>query len=229
VNGDVFETQRGVVLPRTTVIVRGDRISAVGPSDSVAVPEGATIIDAAGKTIMPGMWDMHTHAFLLSQSTSGPAHLSIGVTSVRDLASDVDVATQLRDRAATGEILSPRVELAGFIEGPGRWAGPSEVIVRTEDEARGWVAKYDSLGYKQIKLYNLVQQDLVPAIADETHKRGMRLSGHIPRGLSTPAAVRLGFDEINHAAFLFSTFYAIRSTPRRCARIRPFRRSLPRA
>ena len=97
--------------------------------------------------------------------------------------------------------------LAGFVEGPGRWAGPSEVIVATEAEARSWIARYDSAGYKQIKLYNLVQQDLVPAIADEAQKRGMRLSGHVPRGLSTPAAVRLGFDEINHAAFLFSTFY----------------------
>ena len=66
---------------------------------------------------------------------------------------------------------------------------------------------YDSLGYKQIKLYNLVHPDLVPTFAAEAHKRGMRLSGHIPRGLSVPAAVELGFDEVNHAAFLFSTFY----------------------
>jgi imidazolonepropionase-like amidohydrolase len=81
------------------------------------------------------------------------------------------------------------------------------VLVRTEDEARRWVARYDSMGYKQIKLYNLVHPDLVPTIAAEAHKRGMRLSGHIPRGLTVPAAIHLGFDEINHAAFLFSTFY----------------------
>ena len=70
-----------------------------------------------------------------------------------------------------------------------------------------WVAKYDSMGYKQIKLYNVIHPDLVPTIAEEAHKRGMRLSGHIPRGLSVPAAIALGFDEIQHAAFLFSTFY----------------------
>jgi imidazolonepropionase-like amidohydrolase len=97
--------------------------------------------------------------------------------------------------------------LAGFIEGPGAWAGPSDVVVRTEAEARAWVARYDSLGYRQIKLYNLVHPDLVPTIAAEAHRRGMRLSGHIPRGLSVPAAVLLGFDEIQHAAFLFSTFF----------------------
>jgi hypothetical protein len=99
------------------------------------------------------------------------------------------------------------VVLAGFIEGPGRWAGPSEAIAATEAEALAWVARYDSLGYKQIKLYNLIQQDLVPVIAREAHRRGMRLSGHVARGLSTPAAVRLGYDEINHIAFLLSTFY----------------------
>lgn len=207
VNGDIFDSERGVVLPRRTVLIQGERIVAVGPADSVTVPANATVVDAGGRTVMPGMVDMHTHAFLLSQSTSGPAHLAIGVTTIRDLAADIDAATQYRDRSATGEILAPRVILGGFIEGPGRWAGPSEAIASTEAEARAWVARYDSAGYKQIKLYNLVQQDLVPAIADEAHRRGMRLSGHVPRGMSTPVAVRLGVDEINHAAFLFSTFF----------------------
>jgi imidazolonepropionase-like amidohydrolase len=207
VNGDLFDSEQGVMLPRRTIVIRGDRIAAVGPADSVSIPGGATVIDAAGKTVMPGMWDMHTHAGLLTQSVAAPGHLAIGVTSVRDLASDIDVATQLRDRAATGEVLSPRVVLAGFIEGPGHWAGPSEVIVRTEGEARAWIARYDSLGYKQVKLYNLVHPDLVPTIVEEAHRRGMLVSGHIPRGLSTPSAIRLGFDEINHAAFLFSTFF----------------------
>lgn len=207
VNGDVFDSERAVMLPRRTVVVRGDRIVAFGASDSVAPPAGATVIDAAGKTVMPGMWDMHSHLFLTSQTSRAVADLAGGITTVRDLASDLDVATSLRDRSAQGALAVPHVVLAGFIEGPGRWAGPTEVIISTEDQARAWVARYDSLGFKQIKLYNLVQQDLVPAIADETHKRGMRLSGHVPRGLSTHAAVRLGFDEINHIAFLFSTFY----------------------
>ncbi|HEY6828180.1 MAG TPA: amidohydrolase family protein [Gemmatimonadaceae bacterium] len=207
VNGDVFDSERGSMRPHTTVLVRGDRIVAVGPSDSVTVPQGATIIDAAGKTVMPGMWEMHGHMQLTSEGTSGPMQLSYGITTVRDLASDPDVAVSERDRAQAGVIASPHMVLAGFIEGPGKWAGPTPVLVRTEDEARQWVARYDSLGYKQIKVYNLVHPDLIPTIAAEAHKRGMRLSGHIPRGLSVPDAVQLGFDEVNHAAFLFSTFY----------------------
>ena len=207
VGGDVFDSERGVMRPRTTVLVRGDRIVAVGPSDSLAVPPGSTVIDAAGKTVMPGMWEMHGHMQLTSETSSGPMQLSYGITTARDLASDLDVAVNTRDRAQAGVIAAPHMVLGGFIEGPGKWAGPTDVLVRTEDEARRWVARYDSLGYRQIKVYNLVHPDLIPTIAAEAHARGMRLSGHIPRGLSVPDAVQLGFDEVNHAAFLFSTFF----------------------
>jgi hypothetical protein len=206
-NGDVFDAERGVMRPRTTVVVRGDRIVAVGPADSIATPAGATVIDATGKTIVPGLWEMHGHLQHTSQSAASPLQLALGITTVRDLAADIDVAVSHRDRAAAGSILSPRAILGGFMEGPGAWAGPSEVIVRTEEEARAWVARYDSLGYRQVKLYNIIHPDLVPTIAAEVHKRRMRLSGHVPRGLSVIAAVKLGFDEINHAAFLFSSFY----------------------
>ena len=205
VNGDVFDSERAVIVPRTTILVRGDRIVAVGAD--VPVPADARVVDAAGKTVIPGLYDMHGHIQHVTQSTRALSDLSQGITTMRDMAADVDVAVSHRDRSARGEILAPRMILGGFIEGPGHWAGPSEVLVRTEADARGWVARYDSLGYRQIKLYNLVHPDLVPAIAEETHRRGMRLSGHVPRGITTQTAVRLGFDEINHAAFLFSTFY----------------------
>jgi hypothetical protein len=150
---------------------------------------------------------MHTHFQTSSASGGTILQLATGITSIRDLAADTDVGVAIRDRANAGRVLSPRTILAGFIEGPGAWAGPSDVLARNEAEARAFVAMYDSLGYKQIKLYNLLHPDLVPTIATEAHKRGMRLSGHVPRGISVSAAVNLGFDEINHAAFLFSDFF----------------------
>jgi hypothetical protein len=206
-NGDVFDSERGVMMPRTTVVIRGDRIEAVGPADQVATPAGATVIDATGKAVVPGLWDMHSH-FQSSSGTFGSVlQLATGLTTIRDLAADTDVGVAIRDQANAGKILSPRTVLAGFIEGPGAWAGPSDAIARNEAEARALVAKYDSLGYRQIKLYNLLHPDFVPVIAAEAKKRNMRLSGHVPRGMSVPAAVNLGFDEINHAAFLFSNFF----------------------
>jgi imidazolonepropionase-like amidohydrolase len=207
VNGDLFDSERGTIIPGTTVLIRGNRVVAVGSAGSIPLPAGARVIEAGGKMILPGMWDMHTHFQLTSQSGSSLTQLATGITTIRDLASDIDVAVSHRDRADQGLILSPRVILAGFIEGPGAWAGPSEALARDEAEALAWVARYDSLRYRQIKLYNLVHPDLVPVIVAESRRRGLRVSGHIPRGLTVPVAVRLGFDEINHAAFLFSTFF----------------------
>lgn len=206
-NGDVFDAESGEVWPSMTVVIEGDRITAVGAVEEVAVPANATVVDATGKTVMPGMWDMHVHLIQGRLAYLGGSKLAAGITTVRDLAADLDIAVAHRERADAGVVASPRVLLGGFIEGPGAWAGPTEAIAGDEEQARAWVARYDSLGYRQIKLYNLIHPDLVPTIAAETHARGMRLSGHVPRGLSAPAAIELGYDEINHAAFLFSTFF----------------------
>jgi hypothetical protein len=132
--------------------------------------------------------------------------LLAAITAVTFGAADSTIYPVLNHDRPAGTMVVTH-NLSGFIDGPSKWAGPTPIIVRTEAEARAWVAKFDSMGYKQIKLYNLVHPDLVPTFAAEAHKRGMRLSGHIPRGLSVPAAVELGFDEVNHAAFLFSTFF----------------------
>ncbi len=204
---DLFDSERGIVVPRQTIVIDGDRITAVGPSASTTVPRGALVIDGRGKTVVPGLWDMHTHFFAESEASSGLLHLASGVTTVRDLAADTDDAVSARARAANGSLLHPRMILGGFLEGPGAWAGPSDVLVRTEADAVAAIARYDSLGYRQIKLYNLVHPDLVPTIVAESRRRGLRVSGHIPRGLTVENALALGYDEVQHAAFLMSTFY----------------------
>jgi hypothetical protein len=205
-NATLFDSESGTVRAGTTVVVIGDRIMAVGPDRTTVVPRGARVIDAKGRALLPGMWDMHAHVDMAMES-DGVLQLAAGITTIRDMAADTENALSVRVRSANGTLLAPRVLLAGFIDGPGFWAGPSDVLVRTEDEARAVVARYDSLGYVQIKLYNLVHPDLVPTIAAEAKARGMRLSGHVPRGLSVPAAIMLGFDEVQHGAFLFSTFF----------------------
>ena len=205
-NGDMFDSETATLMPRTTIVVNGDRIVAVGPAASIKAPAGSTVIDATGKTVIPGLWDMHTHLDFTGEE-DGVLNLASGVTTVRDMASSIDDAVSRRARADAGTLLAPREILAGFMDGPGAWAGPTDVLVSTPDQAKYWIARYDSLGYKQIKVYNLIHPDLIPLIAAEAHKRGMRLSGHVARGLSVPDAVTLGYDEIQHAAFLFSTFY----------------------
>ncbi|HWM92783.1 MAG TPA: amidohydrolase family protein [Thermoanaerobaculia bacterium] len=202
-NARLFDPESGKVTPGTTVVISGNRIQAVGKDGEVQVPQDAEVIDAAGKTLMPGLWDMHTHLTALD----GLFHMASGVTTVRDLANDTDFLLDLRRRIDAGELVGTRVIMAGFIDGPGPYAGPSKVLVSTPEEALAAVDNYAKLGYEQIKLYSSLDPKLVPAIIERSHAKGMRVSGHIPYGMTAEQAVRAGFDEVHHTNFLFLNFY----------------------
>ena len=103
------------MLPNRTVVITGNKITAVGADGQVPLPKNAETIDAAGKTLMPGLWDMHVHV----QPGDGLLHMSCGVTSVRDLANDTDALMQMRSRFDAGPEIGPRVVMAGFIDGRG--------------------------------------------------------------------------------------------------------------
>lgn len=200
----LFDTESKTAHAEMTVVVTGNRISAVGPDGTAQIPAGAEVIDAAGKTVLPGLWDMHVHL----GPDDGLLHVAAGVTTGRDMANDIDRLRETRRAFDTGAIIGPRVIMAGFIDGPGPYAGPTKVLVSTADSARAWVDRYHSLGYEQIKLYSSLDTGLVRPIAAETHRLGLRLSGHIPAFMTAEQAVEAGYDEIQHANFLFLNFWA---------------------
>ena len=202
-HASLFDANSGQVHAYTTVVVTGNRITAVGPDGRVAIPAGAEVVDATGKTLLPGLWDMHVHA----SDDDGLLHLAAGVTSVRDMANDVDELQVRRRRWDDGSLLGPRLLMAGFLDGPGPFAGPTKALVSTDSEARAWIDRYAAMGYVQTKVYSSIRPDLVPAIVDESHKRGLRVSGHVPNGMTAEQAVRAGFDEIQHANFWFLNFW----------------------
>lgn len=202
-NANLFDTETGTIRPKTTVVVTGNRVSAVGADGAVAIPAGAERIDVGGKTLMPGLWDMHVHM----SADDGIQHLAAGVTSVRDLANDVDETLLRRKRFSEGTLVGPRMVLAGFMEGPGPYAGPTKVLVSTADSARAWVNRYADLGYEQIKVYSSLDTALVPVIIAEAHRRGLRVSGHVPNGMTAEEFVRAGADELQHVNFLFLNFW----------------------
>jgi hypothetical protein len=185
-----------------TVVIEGNRIVAVGPAGSVPVPAGAEVIDGAGKTLLPGLWDMHTH----NSPLDGLMHLAAGVTSVRDMGNDTTIVTTLRRRWAAGEQLGPRLIMAGFIDGPGPYTGPTGLKVSTAEEARAAVETYRRLGAEQIKVYSSLDTTLLPGIVQRAHELGMRVSGHIPWPLRAEGGVRMGMDEIQHANFVVLNF-----------------------
>jgi len=202
IHARLLDPARGLVRPNTTVVITGDRITAIGDDGQVALPAGAETVDAHGRTLMPGLWDMHVHLSTLD----GLFHLAAGVTTVRDMANDTDFLLDMRRGVDAGEILGPHIIMAGFIDGPGPYAGPSKVLVATKEDALKAVDRYKELGYEQIKLYSSLDPALVPPIVERAHHLGMRVSGHIPNGMTAEQAVRDGFDEIQHVNFLFLNF-----------------------
>jgi imidazolonepropionase-like amidohydrolase len=198
----VFDSENASVLENQTVVVSGNHIESIGPSAEVKIPENAEVIDGAGKTLLPGLWDMHVHLGY----TDGPLNLAAGVTTVRDLGNSIELLGKLRQDFDQGRAIGPRIVMAGIIDGPGPYQGPTNVLVDTETQAREAVDRYASLGYVQIKIYSSVKPELVPAIIDEARKKGLRVSGHVPAFMTAEQAVREGYDEIQHVNFLFLNF-----------------------
>jgi imidazolonepropionase-like amidohydrolase len=199
----LFDSEKRRMRDDMTVVVAGDRITAVG-GPSTKIPNGAKVVDARGRTLLPGLWDMHVHV----DDDEGILHLASGVTTVRDLANDMEELSARVARFDAGSEIGPRVLRAGIIDGPGPLAAPTGVLPASESEARAAVERYAAAGYKQIKIYSSVALDLVPVIAREAHRRGLRVSGHVPNGMNAEQAVAAGFDEIQHANFLFLNFLA---------------------
>ena len=190
-------TARRPIVDGTVVVVDG-RITAVGPSGRVAVPPGATIVNAAGKTVMPGLWDMHAH---FEQVEWGPIYLAAGVTTIRDVGNELEFIVAARDAVAAGKGIGPRMLLAGIIDGPGP-NGLGAIRAATADEARRRVQRYHDAGFVQIKIYSSVALDVLRAIATEAHRLGMTVTGHVPEGMNAFAAIDAGLDQINHAQYL---------------------------
>jgi len=201
-NVTLFDSATAKTEPAQRVTVRGEHIVSVEAESGQATPTGAQVIDGSGKMLLPGLWDMHQHfspdnAFL---------DIAAGITTGRDLANSIDELSKLNQHIQQGERIGPRIIMAGFIDGPGPYEGPVKVLAATPEEARERVDHYVDLGYVQIKIYSSVKPELVPVIIAEAHERGLRVSGHVPAGMTADQFVRDGADEIQHMNFVFLNF-----------------------
>jgi imidazolonepropionase-like amidohydrolase len=176
--------------------VRDGRIAEVGARAAVTIPPDVPSVAVDGKTIIPGLWDMHTH---VTQIEWAPVYLAAGVTTVRDMGNEFEFLVPLRDAIAAGRALGPRVVAAGLIDG----GGPDAFGVyyaATPEEARQAVAKYHDAGFQQIKIYSLVTPPIVEAICAEAHRLGMTVTGHVPTGMTIEQAAAAGMDHVAHLA-----------------------------
>ena len=200
----VFDSERAVTREDQTVVIDGARITQVGPSDSITVPGTAQRIDGSGKTLLPGLFDMHVHV----QPVDGLLNIASGVTTVRDMGNDIDDLKHLQQQWDSGAAIGPHLFKAGLIDGRDPMQAPTGIFVDTPEEALAAVNEYADLGYIQIKLYSSLKPSLVPGIARAAHARGLRVSGHVPNGMIASQFVEAGADEIQHINFIFLNFLA---------------------
>jgi len=192
-NARVFDTGTGALTAPQDVYVHDGRIAALYPAGSqpsAALPA----IDAAGRALLPGLFDMHVH----DDAWNGLLHLAGGVTTVRDMGNDNRTLRELARRSEAGRIAAPRIIATGFIEGESPHAARADFVVGDVEAAKAAVDWYAQRGYPQVKLYNSIRPEWMAPIAQYAHERGMRVSGHVPAFARAEDAVRAGYDELQH-------------------------------
>jgi imidazolonepropionase-like amidohydrolase len=182
----------------SVVIIRSGRIVATGPRSQVPIPHGMKVVNASGQTLLPGLWEMHTH---YSGIEFGPALLAAGITTARDCGGEFQFLTTIRDEIEKHHGLGPRLLLAGLVDSSGPDAFGA-VSADTAEEGRAVVRRYKAAGFQQIKLYTLLKPDVVKAISEEAHRLGMTVTGHVPSALNAITGVEAGMDQINHLGFV---------------------------
>src|SRR5258708_6091243 len=200
----IFDSEQAMTSEDQTVVIEGERIVQAGAAASIQPPKDAERIDGRGKTLLPGLFDMHVHA----QPLDGLLNIASGVTSVRDMGNSIDDLQRLEKQWQSGAAIGPRVWKSGFIDGHGPFQAPTGLYADTAEEAQAAVNRYADLGYIQIKLYSSLKPEFVPGIAKTAHSRGLRVSGHIPNGITASQFVEDGADEIQHINFIFLNFLA---------------------
>lgn len=195
----VIDVESGTRRPGQTIVVRGTRIVAVTPDARAQVPPGARVLDATGKFVIPGLWDMHVHAtgpgldrlFL-------PVLAAHGITGVRDMWGRFAWFDSVRAQVARGTLVAPRVVGSGHIldGAPAIW--PGSTGVRGEAETRRVVDSLAAGGAAFIKVYSRLSPAEFRAAAEQAGRRGLPFAGHVPSLVPVAEASDLGMRSIEH-------------------------------
>ncbi|USX14795.1 amidohydrolase family protein [Oxalobacteraceae bacterium OTU3CAMAD1] len=201
-NARVFDSEKATVgAPSDIYILRG-RITSVQPAGS-PTRDAANTIDAGGRIVLPGLFDMHGHV----DRWSGALNISAGVTSVRDMGNDNAQMQAMLDETTDGKLLGPQVVPAGFLEGESQYSASGGFTVKDLQGAKDAIDWYAQRGYPQLKIYNSFPKDILKDTVAYAHTRGMRVSGHVPAGLRAQQALDAGYDEIQHINQVLLNFF----------------------
>lgn len=193
-----------------SVIISGGRITGLGPSRELPAPAGARVVDATGKFLIPGLWDMHihlddpelwpTHVTREQKEKVFPLLIANGITGVRDMGGSLEQLQEWRQKITLGQMLGPRMVISGpFVDGnypEFDWLG--SLRVTSEAEGREAVRSLHRRGADFIKIYNTIPRAAYFGIADEAKKLGVPFAGHVPDRISAAEASDAGQKSMEH-------------------------------
>ena len=204
----VIDTASGATLPDMTVVIDGGRIARVEKTKHAKIPKAAKVVDASGKFLIPGLWDMHIHTFFGKWVPGGkevtlPLFIVNGVTGVRDMGSDLEPILAARKEISEGALLGPRMVVAGpMLDGP-KTQFPASIAIATPEDGRRAVNMLKSRGVDFIKIQSYVPRDAYFAIADECRKQNITFVGHVPDAIRGSEASNAGQKSFEHLIGIF--------------------------
>jgi imidazolonepropionase-like amidohydrolase len=194
----VIDTAGGAAQQDVTVLIRRGRIIDIGKGAKVHVPADSEVVDAAGKFLIPGLWDMHFHWY---DERYLPLTIANGVTGVRVMLGYAE-HYQWRKQIEAGQLLGPRMVIASrALDGPVKssiFPGPSSTVVESPAEGRQAVINAREHGADFVKIVSYLSRDTFFAIADEAKKRRIPFAGHVPFSVSVKEASNAGQRSIEH-------------------------------
>ena len=182
--------------PDLTVVIAGDRITSMG--NKAPVPPGARVVNARGKFLIPGLWDMHAHLVGWGKQIGPPLYVANGVTGIRDMGErDAETIFAWRKEIMAGSLIGPRIVAAGLmVDGPTGY--PMRITVKNPPEARAAVDSLKNRGADFIKVHYHLSRDSYFAVADESRRLGLSFAGHVPADVPAREASAAGQKSIEH-------------------------------
>ncbi|HXG66431.1 MAG TPA: amidohydrolase family protein, partial [Blastocatellia bacterium] len=192
--GTLIDGTGAAPLRDAVVVIRGNRIAAVGRKGQVRYPKTARVISAEGKFILPGLIDAHVHY----HEWQGELHLAHGVTTVKDTGNPVEWLEALSKAIAAGEVVGPRL----FYTGNSMTSPPAlkdhHIGLRDPEMGRRAVRILKKHGAIAAKVHQQITPELLRAITDEAHKLGLPVTGHLRR-IGAREAALAGIDALEHS------------------------------
>ena len=185
--------------PHSSVVIRGEKIAAITAS-SKRPPKEATLVNGAGKFLIPGLWNNDLHGPMYNEAKGALASLvSYGITTVRDMGAPLDDITKLRTATASGTLVGPRLFVAGpLLEGPIPIQMGLIVDLFGVREAQDWVKRLKQRGVDYIEVDTTLTPELYWAISDEARRQKVPLVGHIPATISAWDVVKADQVDVEH-------------------------------